>query len=428
MAITSNIVATLRERGLLKDVTDEGIEEYLCKNVGTVYIGFDPTADGLHVGHMVSMMVLRHFQLAGHRPIALVGGGTGMIGDPSGRSEERNLLTREQLDRNVAGLRADLARIIDFTGPNAAVLLNNADWLADFRFLDFLRDVGRHFRISDMLAKDSVRRRLESDAGLSYTEFSYMLLQAYDFKYLNEHHGCTVQGGGSDQWGNITAGTELIRRTSGRPCFGITTPLLTNSQGQKMGKSLSGAVWINPAKLSPYEFYQFWVRQEDADVARFLRMLTFLPLDEVATIVAAHEADPAQRIGQKRLALEITTMVHGREEAERARAASEALFGGKLERTSDEDLRRIFPDVPSVDIPRAELEAGIRAADLVVRAGLAPSKKEAGRLLEQGGLYLNNSEEPLAKDFRQFTTEHLAGESMMVLRAGKKKYALVQAR
>lgn len=422
----ANIVHILRERGLLQDVTDPSLVERCEKESLCVYIGFDPTADSLHVGHMVSILVLKHFQLAGHRPIAVVGGGTGMIGDPSGRSQERNLLTREDLARNIAGIRRNLSQFLSFEGDRGAKLLNNADWLASWTFLDFLRDVGKHFRLGDMLSKDSVKRRLESDAGLSYTEFSYMLLQAYDFKYLYENHGCTVQAGGSDQWGNITAGTELIRRTLGGQGYGITTPLLTNSEGQKMGKTANGAIWLDPARCSPYEFYQFWVRQDDRDVERFLRMLTFVPLPEIASLMEEHAKDPSARRAQKRLALEVTSQAHGPEEAEKARLASEALFGGGLANKTDEELRALFQDVPSAEVPRGELEAGLAVVDLLVRAGLVPSRNEAKRLLEQGGVTINNQDQPLPKEKRSLTPADLASPTMLVLRAGKKKYCLVR--
>lgn len=421
-----NVVDRLEERGLLKDMTNPDFRKVVGEKCITVYVGFDPTADSLHVGNLVSILVLRHFQLAGHRPIALVGGGTGMIGDPSGRGEERNLLSAEQLERNLAGIRGDLAKILSFEGDNAALLLNNADWLASFGFLDFLRDVGKHFRVGDMLAKESVRRRMESDTGLSFTEFSYQLLQGYDFKYLNEEFDCVAQSGGSDQWGNITAGTELIRRTSGAECYGMTTPLLTNSQGQKMGKSLGGVTWLSGGKLSPYEFYQYWIRQEDADMERFLKMLTFVPVEEIAAVLADHGKDPGARVAQRRLAWEMTALVHGEEEARKALEASEALFGGALSNKTDDELRALFNDVPSVELPRGDLEGGLKVADVLVRSGLASSKKDAARLLSQGGVYLNNSDTPLGTDVRQFTTSDLASETMMILRAGKKKYCLVQ--
>ena len=419
------VVKTLRERGLLQDMTDPALEDLLSKEKVSVYVGFDPSSDSLHVGHMIGVMILKHFQLHGHRPIALIGGATGMIGDPSGRSSERNLLTKEQIELNKQGIRRNLERFLDF-GSGGALLLDNADWLAPFSFLDFLRDVGKHFRLGDMLAKDSVKRRLESESGLSFTEFSYMLLQGYDFLHLYRTHQCRVQAGGSDQWGNITAGTELIRRVATGQGYGITTPLLTNSEGQKMGKTAGGAVWLAPEKFSPYEFYQYWIRQDDPSLDGLFRKLTLLPLDEIASILAEHGLDASKRGGQRRLAWEITKLVHGEEEARKAREASEALFGGALSNKTDAELKQICNDVPSVQIPRAELEAGIGVADLLVKAGLTESKKEARRLLEQKGFYLNNSDQPLPENERTITAAHLASESMMILRAGKKKYCLVQ--
>ena len=421
----TNVVQTLRERGLLQDVTDPGLEKMLSENKVSVYVGFDPSADSLHIGHMIGVMILKHFQLAGHRPIALVGGGTGMVGDPSGRSSERNLLTREQIEVNKAGLRKILERFIDFA-QGGALMVDNADWLAPFSFLDFLRDVGKYFRIGDMLAKDSVKRRLASESGLSFTEFSYMLLQAYDFLHLYRTHNCRVQAGGSDQWGNITAGTELIRRAVNGQGYGITTPLLTNSAGEKMGKTADGAVWLSAEKLSPYKFYQFWIQQEDASLENLFRKLTLLPLEEIAAIIRKHGEDPSQRYGQKRLAAAITGLVHGREEVAKAEASSQALFGGTLQNKSDGELQALFANVPSVEIPRADLTSGIAAADLLVRANLAASKSEARRLLEQKGFYLNNSDAPFDPSQKNVTAADLASESMMILRAGKKKYCLVK--
>lgn len=422
----TTLLQHLRLRGLLQDTTDPALEEYLEKNKITLYVGFDPSADSLHVGNMVGILILKHFQLAGHRPIALVGGATGMIGDPSGRSSERNLLSPEQLAHNLAGIRSDLEKFLDFEGPSAAHIVNNNDWIGPFTFVDFLRDVGKHFRLGDMLAKESVRTRLQSENGMSFTEFCYQLLQAYDFKHLFETHGVMLQSGGSDQWGNITAGTELIRRTLGKQAFGMTTPLLVDSEGRKMGKSVSGAIWLNGGKLSPYEFYQYWVRQDDASVGRFLRMLTLMPLADIDALLVEHERDASARRAQKALAFEVTKLVHGQAEAEKARTAAEALFGGTLTQKSDAELRQLFQDVPSIQVPRAELEAGLPLVDLLVRGALVPSKSEAKRLLGGGGVYLNNSDTPWPEEKRAVSPADLASETMLVLRAGKKKYCLVQ--
>lgn len=421
----SNVIQTLRERGLLQDITDPALEELCQKKSLRVYIGFDPTARSLHAGSLVQLITLRHFQQAGHQPIAVAGGGTGMIGDPSGRSEERNLLDDAALEANLNGIRKNMESFLSFEGENAAILVNNADWLRKLGFIEFLRDVGKHFRVNEMVTKESVKRRLEDQSGISFTEFSYQLLQAYDFWYLFKNYECAVQAGGSDQWGNITAGAELIRRTLGGEAFGVTTPLLLDSQGRKMGKTQKGAVWLDPEMLSPYEFYQYWVRQEDADIERFLKMLTFLPLPEIATIVAEHQKAPESRSGQKRLAFEMTSLVHGEAEARKASEAADAIYSGALSGRSDDDLRSIFQDAPGASIPRAELDAGIATADLLVRVNLVPSKKEAKRLLQQGGVYLNNSDSPLDAEKRQLGAEDLASDSMMILRAGKKNYCLV---
>lgn len=422
----SNVLQTLRERGLLNDLTDPALEEILQKKQVTLYVGFDPTSDSLHIGNMVGILILRHFQLAGHRPIALVGGATGMIGDPSGKSDERNLQTAEQVAHNIAGIQKDLARILEFDGPNAAQLLNNGDWLGKFSFIDFLRDVGKNFRVGEMLGKESVRARLDSESGMSFTEFSYSLLQAYDFKHLYENHDCILQSGGSDQWGNIVSGIDLIRRSLGKQAYGMTTPLLVDSQGKKMGKSAGGAIFLNPEKVSVYDFYQFWVRQDDRDVERFLKMMTFLPLETIASVIAEHGKDPAQRVAQKRLALEVTTLVHGAEEAAKAATAASALFGGALSGKSDAELQAIFNDAPSVEIPRGELEAGLAIADALVTAKLVGSKKDAKRVLSQNGVYLNNGDTPWPAEERVLTPSHLASESMLILRTGKKNYCLVR--
>lgn len=421
----SSIHEVLAQRGFINDCTDtDGFRDLTSKKSVSVYCGFDPTADSLHIGNMVAIMGLMHFQREGHRPIVLMGGATGMIGDPSGKSQERNLQTTEQVEHNLAAQRAQFARFIRFQGENAALQVNNNDWLAPITFIDFLRDVGKNFRLGEMLGKESVRGRLASEAGISFTEFSYMLLQAYDFKHLYETHDCEVQCGGADQWGNITAGMELIRKSLGKQAYGITFPLLTTATGQKLGKTEKGAVWLDAAKTSPYEFYQYWVRAADADVERFLKLFTLMPLEEITSVVAGHAAAAESRSGQKRLAFEVTTLVHGEEEARKARDASVALYETGLSNLSDERLRELFPDVPSVlvEFPAGDVEIPI--ADVVVQAKLAPSKKEARKLQAQGGLYLNN--EPVPADRRTIGLSDLASESMLVLRAGKKRYCLVQ--
>ncbi len=421
----ADIYEILQQRGMVQDCTDvDGFRHLTGKQAVTLYNGFDPTADCLHIGNLVPVLALVRFQQAGHRPIVLVGGATGMIGDPSGKNVERNLLELDHVRANVEAQARIFERFIKMDGPNAGKIVNNYDWLGKMGFLEFLRDVGKHFRIGEMLGKESVRKRVLSEGGLSFTEFSYMMLQAYDFKYLLETENCQVQSGGADQWGNITAGTDLIRRTVGRPAYGITYPLLTTASGAKFGKSEAGAVWLDSAKTPVYDFYQYWVRTEDADLERLLKIFTFLPLEEIAEIVAKHNEDPGKRTGQKRLAWEVTAYVHSPAEADKARDAAAALFETALTNLSDERLRELFPDVPSISIARAELEAGAPVADVLVRGGLAASKKEALRLLAQNGLYLNQQSFDVNR--KTLTMDDLASESMMLLRAGKKRFCLVR--
>src|SRR5262245_43993853 len=352
------VLADLRRRGMVHQTTDDaGLPAWLAEKPRTLYAGFDPTADSLHVGHLVALMILRRFQQAGHRPIAIVGGATGMIGDPSGKSDERNLLSKEQLAANVDAMRTQMRRFLDFDGPRGALLLNNLDWIGPFSYLDFLRDVGKNFSVNVMLAKDSVKGRLErTDSGLSYTEFSYMLLQAYDFVYLAEQHGCHLQAGGSDQWGNITAGIDLARRLRGVQLYGITWPLLTKSDGGKMGKTESGAIWLSPTRTSPYQFYQYWINVEDADAGKCLRFLTELSHEEIESLDAARTANPGARDSQRRLAEEITRLVHGESGLATARRATDIFFGAEIDQLNDAQLVEIFADVPSKSLPRLRLD------------------------------------------------------------------------
>jgi tyrosyl-tRNA synthetase len=402
-----DIYDELRWRGLINQTTDdENLAAWMMAKPRTVYVGFDPTADSLHVGHLVALMVLRRFQMAGHRPIALVGGATGMIGDPSGKSEERNLLSVETLRRNVAGMEGQLRRFLRFDGDWPALLVNNYDWMGKFSYLEFLRDVGKHFPVNVMLAKDSVRNRLErTDAGLSYTEFSYMLLQAYDFVNLYTTYGCEIQAGGSDQWGNITAGIDLARRMHSAQLHGITCPLLTKSDGTKMGKTESGAVWLSPEKTSPYQFYQYWINLDDADVEKCLKFFTDLGREEIAAVMAQQCQDPGRRVAQRRLATELTRLVHGEEGLSTAQRATDIFFGAEISQLSDAQLGQIFADVPSKELPRA-------------------SKGEARRVIGQGGAYVNNRRAD-GLDARLGPND-LASETVMVLRSGKKKYALLR--
>ncbi len=423
-----NVFEELTWRRLINQTTDdENLSTWLTDKSRTVYAGFDPTADSLHVGHLMALMILRRFQKAGHRPVALVGGATGMIGDPSGKSQERNLLSVETLAANVAGMEKQLRRFLDFDcGERSALLVNNYDWMGRFGYLEFLRDIGKHFPVNVMLTKDSVRSRLErDDAGLSYTEFSYMLLQAYDFVHLNAEFDCEIQVGGSDQWGNITAGIDLARRLRGVQLYGMTCPLLTKSDGTKMGKTESGALWLDADKTSPYHFYQYWINLDDTDLDKCLRFFTDLPEDEIEGVVAEHEAAPEKRSGQRTLATQLTRLVHGDEGLAAARKATEIFFGAEIDELNDSQLAAIFADVPSKELARDQLGGeGLWIVDALVESGLAKSKGDARRTITQGGAYVNNRR--IESVETRLTTEHLASETVMVLRSGKKRYALLR--
>jgi tyrosyl-tRNA synthetase len=423
-----DIIAELRWRGLIHQSTDETqLTAWLLENSRTLYAGFDPTADSLHVGHLMAVMILRRFQQAGHRPIALVGGATGMIGDPSGKSEERNLLSVETLRANVLAIERQLRQFLDFdAAANAAVLVNNYDWMNKFSYLDFLRDIGKNFPVNVMLAKDSVKARLErTDSGLSYTEFSYMLLQAYDFVHLHDTQGCELQVGGSDQWGNVTAGIDLARRMRGVHLHGMTCPLLTKSDGSKMGKTEGGAVWLSPARTSPYAFYQYWINVDDADAGKCLRFLTELDQREIDLLDIARVNHPERRDSQRRLAEAITQLVHGEAGLAAAQRATEIFFGAEIAELNDAQLNEIFADVPSKQLSRERLSGeGLNIVEALVEAGLAKSKGEARRTVDQGGAYINNR--PVVGHTAQLTAENLASETAMVLRSGKKRYALLR--
>ncbi|QDT06151.1 Tyrosine--tRNA ligase 1 [Rubripirellula lacrimiformis] len=422
----TNLLDDLRWRGLIHQCTDEvGLAKLLASGPQTLYIGFDPTASSLHVGGLMQLMMLRRFQKAGHRPIALVGGATGMIGDPSGKSEERNLLSAEKLQENVDGVAAQMRMLLDFDGSDGAMLLNNFDWMKGYSYLEFLRDVGKNFPVGAMMGKESVRSRLDSEAGLSYTEFSYMLLQAYDFVHLSKTHGCLIQAGGSDQWGNITAGIDLGRRMIGKQLFGVTAPLLTTSDGKKMGKTEKGAVWLDPNRTSPYEFYQYWKTVDDADVMRCIAYLTEIEKDEHDALTEATANDPGKRQAQVRLAQWMTQLLHGDEGLATAERASEILFGGEIGTATDATLGAIFADVPSQEVERSKLDGeGYWIVEALQASGLVSSGGEARRAIKEGGVYLNNVR---ATDEKQrLTTADLASETVMVLRRGKRKYSLLK--
>jgi tyrosyl-tRNA synthetase len=415
MATTNNLLEVLRERGFVEQVTEpeEGLRELLVAPT-SAYIGFDPTAASLHVGSLVPIMALVHLQRAGHRPVALVGGGTGLVGDPSGRTELRRVMTREEVEANAAAIRGQLARFVDFSGGRA-LLVNNVEWLGPLNYLEFLRDVGRQFSVNRMLAAEAYRTRFESADGLNFLEFNYMLLQAYDFHHLCAHEGCRLQMGGSDQWGNIVAGIDLIRRLGGPTAFGITFPLITTAAGAKMGKTAAGAVWLDATRTSPYDYYQFWVNADDRDVARFLALFTLLPMTAVRELTGAAGADV--RAAKRRLAFEATSLAHGEEEARRAESAATALFGG-AGAASDAALA----EAPAVEFPAAELAAGIEAFDLFHRVGLAKSRGEARRLVEGGGGYVGGRQ---VAAFNERVTAAAAKDGRLLLRAGKKKYLVL---
>jgi tyrosyl-tRNA synthetase len=424
------ILEELGARGLTQDITAPNELGALLAVESCVpfYIGYDPTGTSLHAGSLVPTVVMARLQRAGHKPYCLVGGATGMVGDPSGKSEERQLLDPDALGRNVEAIRRQLEPFLEFgDAPNAAVMVNNYDWFKEMGYLEFLRDVGKHLTVNYMTAKESVRARLEDrDQGISYTEFSYMLLQAYDFHVLAERYGCRVQAGGSDQWGNITAGIELHRRMGNcEPLYGFTAPLLTDASGNKMGKTAAGTkVWLDPALTSPYAFYQYWLNVQDADVERLLRMFSWRDLDEIAGIAAAHAEAPHRREGQRALAADITTWVHGEEATRRAVAASQVMFGGSIDDLSDADLEPLLADLPSSALARSELEGGVELLELLVRTKLCQSKGAARRLASQGGVYINNVR--VSDASRTLTAADLATETMVVLRAGKKSYHIVR--
>lgn len=427
-----NFIKELEWRGMIHNMMP-GTEEELLKGPASGYVGIDPTADSLHIGHLVGVMMLRHFQQAGHRPVALVGGATGMIGDPSLKSAERQLLDEETLRHNQECIKKQLSKFLDFESdaPNAAVLVNNYDWMKDYSFLNFIRDIGKHITVNYMMAKDSVKKRVsgEGNSGLSFTEFSYQLLQAYDYQYLYEHQGCRVQLGGSDQWGNITTGVELIRRRLGGQAFAVTCPLITKADGTKFGKTESGNVWLDPRYTSPYKFYQFWMNVSDEDAGRFIRIFTSLGREEIEALEAEHREAPHKRILQSKLAEEITVMVHSREEYELAVQASEILFGRSsvetLHKLDEATFLNVFEGVPMAEVSREKLSASIGLMDLLVgECQFFSSNSELRKLIQSGGVSLNGEK---VTDFQyRPTSDDLLNDKYLLIQRGKKNFYLVK--
>ncbi|UKJ06835.1 tyrosine--tRNA ligase [Solitalea lacus] len=425
-----NFVEELRWRGMLHDIMP-GTEEKLNEGVIAGYIGFDPTADSLHVGHLTQIMTLIHFQKAGHKPYALVGGATGMVGDPSGKSEERNLLSADILNHNQACIKAQLEKFLDFdSGANSAEMVNNYDWFRDFSFLDFIRDVGKHITVNYMMAKDSVRRRLEGETGMSFTEFSYQLVQGYDFYYLWKNKGCLLQMGGSDQWGNIVTGTEFIRRKDHGEAFALTTQLIKKSDGTKFGKTESGAVWLDPAKTSPYKFYQFWLNASDEDAKSWIRIFTLKSKEELDALDAEHDAAPHLRILQKALAKDITIRVHSEADYETAVKSSEFLFGNGsidfLTGMSESNLLGIFDGIEQFSVSKEELSGGVNVVDLLgEKAKVFPSKSEAKKMIQGGGVSINKAKVGGIEDI--INQSSLINDKFIVAQKGKKNYYLLIA-
>ncbi|MGD0743707.1 MAG: tyrosine--tRNA ligase [Verrucomicrobiota bacterium] len=424
-----SILEELKWRGLVADCTDAA---ELAKRIVapvTLYCGFDPTEDSLHVGNLVPLLALRRFQLLGHHPIAVAGGATGMVGDPSGKTQERQLLTKDILERNIASVKEQLKRLLDFdTKTNPARLMDNASWTANVSFLDFLREIGKHFSVNQMVAKESVRARMEDrEVGISYTEFSYMLLQAFDFYVLCRDHNCELQIGGSDQWGNITAGIDLCRKKLGKPAYGLTLPLITNADGTKFGKTEAGAVWLDPKKTSVYKFYQFWVNTDDRDVIRYLKYFTFLSKEEIEALERKHAENPGAREAHRALARAATDLIHGPNAATEAIRASEILFGGELKGIAETIFNEIVGEVPTKEIEKPKLAgAGIPLVELLVHASLCPSKGQARKDIEGGGVNVNNVRETNFQ--RAVTTRDLLFGKHLLLRKGKKNYVVVTAK
>lgn len=421
-----NFVDELEWRGMIHTVMP-GTKEQLEKELTSAYVGIDPTADSLHIGHLVGVMMLKHFQRCGHKPIALIGGATGMIGDPSGKSAERNLLDEKTLRHNQDAIKQQLARFLDFDSdaPNAAEIVNNYDWMKEFSFLGFLRDVGKHLTVNYMMAKDSVKKRLET--GLSFTEFTYQLVQGYDFLWLNEHKNCKLQMGGSDQWGNITTGTELIRRKNGGEAFALTCPLITKADGGKFGKTETGNIWLDPEKTSPYKFYQFWLNCSDADSSKYIRIFTMLSKDDIEALELQHNEAPHLRVLQKALAKDLTIRVHSEEDYHAAIEASEILFGkgttDTLKRMSEDTLLSVFEGVPQCEVSKTDLENGVNIVDFVSdKTGIFPSKGEARRMLKDNGVSVNKEK---VNEASMISSDMLLNQKYLIVQKGKKNYYLI---
>jgi len=425
MATITNAFDELKWRGMIFDYVD-GIDSILGEKKVTVYNGFDATADSLHVGHMVPLLALARLQRFGHHPIALAGGGTSMIGDPSGKSAERQLLSHQIIEENVESIKQQLAHFLDFkVKANPARVLNNASWLMKLNLIDFLRDIGKHFTINYMLAKDSVKSRIDREEGISYTEFSYMLLQSYDYLHLHQNENCILQTGGSDQWGNITAGGELVRRITGHSVYGMVYPLITKSDGTKFGKTESGSVWLNPERTSPYKFFQFWLNTDDKDVINYLKYFTFLSKDVIDELEFSVSERPEEREAQKRLAKEITTIVHGETALSRAEQATQVLFGGSLAGLTGTDIEEIFVEIQSTQLSRTDFELeGKFIIDLLVDCGVAKSKGEARRSIQEGGINLNNNR--VSEVDQLIKTDALIDNRYLILRKGRKNYHLIK--
>lgn len=419
------VYETLEERGFIAQCSDDRLRTLLREQKLTIYAGFDPTADSLHLGHLVPLMALRHFQAAGHQILLVVGGATGMVGDPSGRWDERNLLTTEQVTENVIAIRKQLCQFVDFEGDSPVRILNNYDWISHMSFVDWLREVGKHITVNYMLAKDSIKRRITSQHGISFTEFSYLTIQAYGFVHLFDQFGCTVQCGGNDQWGNITAGIDLIGKLRQTQAYGLTFPLVTTSSGEKFGKTSGRAVWLDPARTSPWALYQYLVRQRDDDVIRLLKLYTFLPIDEIAELEHEMRAEPEKRNAQKTLAIEVANLVHADRTAREMAHAADVVYDHEIKGLSDAALATVFATVPSTTLTWGQLDAGIDLVELMVTSGIVSGKGKAKRLINQGGVYVNNVR---VGESTRLMRQHLASESFIVLRTGKKNYHLIHVR